>query len=121
MHHKQNFNCLLFFKMNRPVCNHLNVNFIKKKNYSQNLFLLQKVDICIFSPKNFEVQENCSKTLLIVCPLKCTYIGKNHFNFISVWSEIMSLKSDQLELGFSIYTFRHSEYMEEFYAGCFKW
>ena len=29
-------------------------------------------------------------------------MGKNHFNFISVWSEIMSLKSDQLELGFSI-------------------
>ena len=34
--------------------------------------------------------------------LKCTYIGKNHFNFISVWSEIMSLKSDKIELGFSI-------------------
>ena len=30
------------------------------------------------------------------------YIGKNHLNFISVWSEIMSLKSEQLELGFSI-------------------
>ena len=27
---------------------------------------------------------------------------KNQVNFISVWSEIMSLKSDQLELGFSI-------------------
>ena len=26
-----------------------------------------------------------------------------HFNFISVWSEIMSLKSDQLKLGFSIF------------------
>ena len=31
------------------------------------------------------------------------HIGKNHFNFISVWSEIMSLKSDRLELGFSIF------------------
>ena len=30
------------------------------------------------------------------------YLGKNHLNFNSVWSEIMSLKSDQLELGFSI-------------------
>ena len=28
---------------------------------------------------------------------------QNNFNFISFWSEIMSLKSDQLELGFSIY------------------
>ena len=37
--------------------------------------------------------------LLNICPLKYTYVGKNHFNFISVWSKIMSLKSDQLELG----------------------
>ena len=42
------------------------------------------------------------KTPLNVCPLKYTYIGKNHFNLISVWSEIISLKSDRLELGFSI-------------------
>ena len=72
------------------------------KNYSQNHFFFKKVDFCIFNPKNFEVKENCSKTLLIVCPLKCTYIGKNYFSFISFWSEIMSLKSDRLELGFSI-------------------
>ena len=31
------------------------------------------------------------------------YRQKNHFNFISVWSEIMSLKSNRLEVGFSIY------------------
>ena len=29
-------------------------------------------------------------------------MGKNHFSFISVWSEIMSLKSDRVEIGFSI-------------------
>ena len=90
----------MFFKNDRPVCNHLNVNFIK--NYSQNHFFVKKVDFCIFNPKNFEVKGNCSKTLLNVCQLKFTYTGKNHFNFISVWSELMSLKSDQLELGFSI-------------------
>ena len=28
---------------------------------------------------------------------------QNHFNFISLWSAEMSLKSDRLELGFSIY------------------
>ena len=67
----------MFFKSDRPVCNHLNVNFIKKKK----------------------------TTPLHVCPFKCTYIGKNHFSFISVWSEIMSLKSDRLELGFSIHIF----------------
>ena len=27
---------------------------------------------------------------------------KNHFNLIIVWSEMMSLTSDRLELGFSI-------------------
>ena len=26
---KQNFNCLVFFKTDRPVCSHLNVNLIK--------------------------------------------------------------------------------------------
>ena len=36
---------------------------------------------CIFNPKNFEVKENCSKTLLNACPLKCTYIGKKSFQF----------------------------------------
>ena len=61
--------------------------------------------VCILTPKN-EVEENCSKALLNVCPLKCTYTGKKHFNYISVWSEIMSLKSDRLELGFSICTRR---------------
>ena len=106
IYHKQNFNCLVFIKSDRPVCNHLNVNFIKKKKKKKLLskpFFLKKIDFCIFNPKNFEVKENCSKTLLSVCPLKCTYIGKNHFDFISVWSEIMSLKSDQLELGVRIF------------------
>ena len=26
---KANFNCLMFFKSDRPACNHLDVNFIK--------------------------------------------------------------------------------------------
>ena len=91
---------VFFFKSDRPVCNHLNVNFIKTT--LKTIISLKKVDFCIFNPNNFEAKENCSKTLLNVGSLKCTYIGKNHFNFISVWSEIMSLKSDQLELGFSI-------------------
>ena len=47
-------------------------------------------------------REDSDLTASSVCPLKCTYIGKNHFNFISVWSEIMSLKSDRLELGFNL-------------------
>ena len=31
------------------------------------------------------------------------HIYSQIFNFISVWSEIMSLKTDRLELGLSIY------------------
>ena len=50
--------------------------FYKKKILSKPFFL-KKVDFCIFNPKNVEVKENCSETPLIVCPLKCTYIGKN--------------------------------------------
>ena len=49
--------------------------------------------------KKRKLSKNTAKRL----PIKCTYIDKNHFNLNSVWSEIMSLKSDQLELGFSIY------------------
>ena len=64
-------------------------------------FLKNRFFFGIFNPQNFEGRENCSKTPLNVCPLKCTYIGKNRFNLISVWSEIMSLKSDRLELGLS--------------------
>ena len=64
----------------------------------KTIFSQKKVDFCTISPKNFEVKENCSKTQLNVCPLKCTYRGKKSF----LWSEIMSWKSEQLELSFSI-------------------
>ena len=93
----------MFFKSDRPACNHLNVNFIQENLSKNNCFLKKKSIVCIFNPKDFEVKENCSEILLNDCPLKCTYIGKNHFNFISIWSAIMSLKSDRLELGYSTY------------------
>ena len=86
-----------FCKSDRPVCNRLNVNFIK--HTLKTIFFFKK---SIFAFKIFEVKENCSKTPLNVCPLKCTYIGKIHFSFSSVWSEIMSFKSDRLEIGLSI-------------------
>ena len=101
IYHKQNFNCLVFFKLDRPVCKHLDVNFIKTT--LKTIFSLKKSIFAFLTQKNFEVKENCSKTLLNVCQLTYTYIGKKKLNFISVWSEVMSLKSDQLELGFSIF------------------
>ena len=89
-----------FFKSDRPVCNHLKVNFIKKKLFSKPFFSKKSI-FAFLNLKTSEVKENWSKAQLNVCPLKCTY--SQTFNFISAWSEIMSLKSDRLELGLSIY------------------
>ena len=50
------------------------------KNSIQNAYILQKVDFCIFEPKNHEVIENSSKTPLNFSPLRCTYLGKIRFN-----------------------------------------
>ena len=51
----QNFICLMFYKSDRPVCNHLNVNFIYI--YIKLLskpFALEKVDFCICNPKTLK-------------------------------------------------------------------
>ena len=52
-----------------------------KKNCTQNAYFLQKIDFCIFEPKNREVIENSSKPPLNFSPLQCTYLGKNSFLF----------------------------------------
>ena len=59
IHLKQIFNCLVFFKSDRPVCNHLNVNFIKTT--IKTIFSLKKVDSCIFNQKKFKVKETVQK------------------------------------------------------------
>ena len=51
------------------------------KNCTQNANFLQKVDFCIFEPKNREVIENSSKTSPNFSPLQCTYFGKNSFQY----------------------------------------
>ena len=51
------------------------------KNYTQNAYFLQKVDFCIFVPKNREVIENYFKTPLSFSPLQCTYLGKNSVQY----------------------------------------
>ena len=51
------------------------------KNCTQNAYFHQKVDFCIFGPKNLEVIENSSKTPLNFSPLQCTYLGKNSFQY----------------------------------------
>ena len=49
------------------------------KNCTQNVYFLQKVDFCIFEPKNRKVIENPSKTTLNFSPLHCTYLDKKYF------------------------------------------
>ena len=49
------------------------------------------------------MRNSCPETLLNFYPLKCTSFGISSFNFISSWSEKLSLKSDQLEVGGSVY------------------
>ena len=61
------------------------------KNYTQNLFFFFKKSIFAFLAQHFGLKDNSSKPPLNLCTSKCTYLGNNHFNFISVWSEIMSL------------------------------
>ena len=65
---------VFFFKLTRQVCNQLCLNSIK--TCTQNAYFLQKVDLCIFEPKNREVIENSYKAPLSFGPLQYTYLGK---------------------------------------------
>ena len=69
----------VFFKAARPVCNHLYLILIKTA--LKTLIFFKKMFFCIFNPKNREVIENSSKTPLNFCPLQCTYLGKNSFQY----------------------------------------
>ena len=51
------------------------------KNCTQNAYFVQKVDFCIFEPKNREVIENASKAPLSFSLLQCIYLGKNSFQY----------------------------------------
>ena len=88
IYHKQNFDCLVFFKLDRPDSNHLNINFIKTT--LKNIFSLKKSGFLHFNPKTLEVTfktvQNTAKCLPITLHI---YRQKNHFNLISVWSELM--------------------------------
>ena len=51
------------------------------KNCTQNAYFLQKIEFCIFEPKNREVIENSSKTPLNFSSLQYTYLDKKSFQF----------------------------------------
>ena len=76
----KNVKWLVFFKSTKQVCNHMHLNF--DKNCTQHAYFLQKVDFCIFEPKNCEVIENSFKTSPNFSPLQCTYLGKNSFPYL---------------------------------------
>ena len=91
---------LVFFKSDRPVCNHIYVNFMKTS--LRTIFSLKKSRFCILNPKNFEFKKTVQNTAKRL-PIKIHIYRQKSFQFyfISIWTEITSLKSDQLELGFS--------------------
>ena len=59
------------------------------KNCTQNAYFLQKVDFCIFEPKNREVIENSSKTPLnfILVHYNGRTWAKIHFIITRAWLE----------------------------------
>ena len=72
------------------------------KLYS-NHFYFKKAYFCLFNKKKQRgLRDNFSGRPLNFCPLNRTYLSKNNSNVISAWSEIMSLKSDQLEILLSV-------------------
>ena len=73
-----------------------------EKHCTQNSYFLQKLDFCIFEPKNCKMIENSSNAPLNFSPPKCNIRAKNHFNIIRAKSEKKKLKSGYLELRFSV-------------------
>ena len=73
------------------------------KNCTLNAYFLQKVDFCIFEPKDSEVVENSSKTLLALVH----YTAHNWAKIISISLGLSKKKkeieSGNLELPFSVY------------------
>ena len=57
-----------------------------------NAYFLQKVDFCIFEPRNKELIENSFKAPLNCSPLKCIYLGIS----------LARSQSGHLELRFSV-------------------
>ena len=68
-----------------------------------NAYFLQKVDFCIFEPKNRELIENSSKAPLNCNPLECTYLGKISFQYHKHLERKAKMKSGHLELWFNVY------------------
>ena len=88
-----------FSKSARPDCNHLHFKSIK--NALKIICSPKQSIFAFFLPKNYGVKNSCRETLLTFYTLKITYLGIR-FYFISSWSEKLSLKSDQLEVGSSV-------------------
>ena len=57
---KQNFKCLVFFKSDRPVCNHLNVSLMKTN--LKTIFFFKKIDFCIFNSKKLKEKKTVQNT-----------------------------------------------------------
>ena len=71
---------VVFFKMATPVCSRLHFDLIK--HFTQKPFIFKNVVFCIFNQRNEEEKENFSKTPLNCCSCKCTFLGKNSYQYL---------------------------------------
>ena len=72
-----------------------------RKNALKTLILFKILIFISLNRKNCEVIRNFSKAPLNSSSLKCTYLGKNHFNIISAKSE-----KNEIESGHSVYVYQ---------------
>ena len=81
----------------------ITTHFNSIKKTALNAYFLQKVDFCIFEPKNREPIENSSKAPLNCSPFKCTYLGKISFQYHKRLVRKVKMKNCHLELRFIVY------------------
>ena len=67
-----------------------------------NHFSSKKHVFAFLTKEKRGLRDNFSGRPLNFCQLNSKYLSKNNSNVISAWSEIMSLKSDQLEILLSV-------------------
>ena len=98
------FKCFVFFAVDYVILLPTELKFDIK--LQSKPFFFSKKHIFAFLTKHRGLKDNFSEKPLSFCQLNCTFIcKKKKINVISASSEIMSLKSDQLEILFSVYAY----------------
>ena len=101
--HKQTIKSLVFFKLARLVCNHMNFNPIKTTYKTLNF--CKKIIFAFLNPKFLLWLKILLKHCLNLVHWNAHNLGKKSFQYHkSLVRKKMKLKSGHLELRFSVYT-----------------